>query len=146
SAIPAGSTITSVTLTMSRRQIDATSTDADFNINLHQVTAPFLETEANWNERMTGINWATPGGDVGALLGTITANPTTWVAPASENPFPNPATEKAVFDSSAAFVAAAQGALDNVGNQTLYLMLKLDAAGEASSTRVLFPFAYDVII
>src|SRR5690606_38143536 len=52
SAIPAGSTITSVTLTLTHRRADTgSSRSEDVQYELHQLTGNFVETEASWANR-----------------------------------------------------------------------------------------------
>lgn len=71
SAIPAGSTINSVTLTMTMRGEDSGSSVEDFfDFELHEITGTgaIVESEATWNDRAAGVPWTTPGGDFSATV------------------------------------------------------------------------------
>jgi hypothetical protein len=62
SSIPAGAVINSATLKM-----EATGIDGQIIIDVYEITEAWSEgagnsEAANWNERMTGTNWTTPGG------------------------------------------------------------------------------------
>jgi hypothetical protein len=146
SDIPAGSIINSVTVTVSPRHIDTNSTDADYVINVHEVpNHDYTESSVTWFNRYMGDDetaWTNPGGDYDStVLSSLTLNPLHWVDGAA-NPPTAPADDVTyVFASSSAFVAVAQDALDN--NHRLDMLLKLSSDGEASTTRVLFPFAGD---
>jgi len=65
SSIPVGATINSATL-----QLNATSNDGAFAINVYEVTQSWTEGigtgnsgTVNWDDRMTGTAWASSGGD-----------------------------------------------------------------------------------
>ncbi len=69
SSIPAGSTIISANLVMTKT---GGSNSTATNIGVHRVTNPWTENTgscsgrsrpANWNQRMTSTNWTTAGGD-----------------------------------------------------------------------------------
>lgn len=144
SAIPAGSTINSVTLTVSPRQNDATSVNQSFSVNLHRITNDVLaESTVSWYRRNVAdasTDWASPGGDFNAtLLSSISANPTTWANGLPAAPA-NASSITFVFASSTAFVATAQAALD--GNLPLTMLLVAPGA-EAQSGRAILTFASD---
>lgn len=74
SSIPAGATILSATLTLYQ---NTTSSTTD-NIEVRRLTNDWTEnsgsctgngsTTANWNQRMSGTNWTTAGGDMAAAV------------------------------------------------------------------------------
>jgi hypothetical protein len=135
SAIPAGSTIDSVTLTLFPRNngTAANTVDALFEIEVHQLIGSITEAGSTWaNRENTGpVAWTTPGGDFSAtVLSSLSANPRTLVTNASSY----------TFSSTSDFVTAAQGALD--GSGTLYMIL-LAPVMEAGSVVNRFDFASD---
>ncbi len=130
--IPAGSTITSITLDMI-----ADSSNLHFDqsaINLHQVqhaTELMVELESNFNlirvvapggTAPADVPWATAGGDysptaLASIAGFTSADPS-----GARN-----------FASSAGFVAAAQGALDN-GNPLELILVSPGTEAEGGIT------------
>lgn len=144
SAIPAGSVITSVTLTVTPRGPDANSQDQDYTVSLHELDGTIIEgtgtfddnptpTGPSWNSRDVNgpVAWTTAGGDFSAtVLSSIVDNPHTLVQ-----------DEKIVFPSSSDFVSAAQGALD--GSGTLYFLMKSSSEDTSSSDRAFFNFYSD---
>lgn len=125
SAIPAGSTINSVSLTLAQFA-DAGSGATPVQLDLLQLTRVFVETQVTWNIYSTGNNWTTPGGDFNpTILSSITA---------SAQP-----TASRVFGSSGSFVSVVQSAVN--APQPLELMLKLN--DESGLTRNLFFFGND---
>jgi hypothetical protein len=146
SSIPAGSTINSVTLTVSPRHNDANSLDQSFAINLYRLSNDnFLENTATWFRRDiadAGTAWTTPGGDYNStVLSSISVNAKRWAdgAPSA----PQPASSIAyVFASSAELVAAAQAALDGGGMLNM-IMASPDAEALATGNRVIYQMASD---
>lgn len=145
--IPVGSTINSITLNLYSVIVGQNiSNDADVPLELHLLTAPFVEGSGNqagnstlgatWNNANavaspgTSVPWSAAGGDfVATPLSTVLDNPST-------------VDHSLTFASTSAFVAAAQAALD--GNQDLSLILKLAPTAEANgSTRNAFFFVSD---
>lgn len=126
SAIPAGSTINSVTLTISPRHNDANSTDQAFAVNVYRLSSDaFTETSVTWWRRDVtdaGTLWTTPGGDYDStVLSSASINGKTWANGAALAPT-NPASDvQVVFGSTSAWVAAAQAALD--GGSALNMLL-----------------------
>jgi len=59
SAVPGTAIITSATLELSQK---AAGSGAG-NVEVHRVTAPWLEQEASWNNAAVGLPWANSGGD-----------------------------------------------------------------------------------
>lgn len=87
--LPAGATITSVTLTLNVQQISGSATTN--NYNLHELSTdwgegtsfgtgtggPASASDATWNSAMFGSTlWTTPGGDFGAAVATTSLTPT----------------------------------------------------------------------
>ncbi len=60
SPIPSNTLITCAALQL----YQTSAANSGQNINLYRLTAPWLETQATWNERQTGSPWTTPGGDI----------------------------------------------------------------------------------
>jgi endonuclease/exonuclease/phosphatase family metal-dependent hydrolase len=63
--IPAGSSVTSATLTLTVKE---GSSDASRSIGVYQVTTSWTEGEVSWNRRKTGTSWNSAGGDLGSKL------------------------------------------------------------------------------
>ena len=140
--LPAGSIITSITLTIKGERNDSgSSISEDVGFNLHELNSTFVEGVGNvngandtvggvtWNSSQSGTSW-TPGGDFNSLvLSSITANPEA----ADEVTY--------TFGTSDAFVAAAQAALD--GDGSLDLLLKLNDTDESEGGRRAFFYHSD---
>lgn len=129
SSIPAGSTITSITLRLTDRNNDTSSENASFQIDLHTLNASFAEgngdgsgsgvSGVSWTKRSDTLNWTTPGGDFSpTILSSISANPVTTTTGTNYT-----------FTSNTNFVAAAQSALN--GGSALNLLLKLNVENTA---------------
>lgn len=145
SAIPAGSTINSVTLTISPRHNDANSVDQAFAINVYRLASDdFAENTVSWYCRDfndSGTAWTTPGGDYDStVLSSMSINAKTW-ANGAANPPTNPAADvTVVFPSSSSWVAAAQAALDGGG---VLNMLLASPEIEGQSSRSVVQIASD---
>jgi len=61
STIPAGTTISKATLTLTLKSAGATSTRP---IGLYRVTKSFLQGSANWLDYRSGTSWSSQGGDL----------------------------------------------------------------------------------
>jgi len=103
--VPEGATVTSALLKLSVSRVDETDGDvSQIELYLADLPPEFDETTASWNRAgvvgETDVPWGFngPGNPTETLLGTI-ADPT-------------PETTEVIFESSAAFVAAAQAAVD----------------------------------
>ena len=127
-SIPAGSTIDSITLT-----VTAVSGNAVGTINLHQVTPNgsltnvISENQAKWinwqGTAPTATAWSNPGGDYGGILATTTVSSVV-----------DGATH--TFGTSSSFIAAAQAALDaNTPLQMLLIAPDSEAAGSTTLVR-----------
>ena len=136
SLIPAGSTINTVELTMTKRTVDSGASE-DHTITVHELVGAWVEDPTNTNSP-TWLNrdhdvptpWATPGGDFNAaVLSSYTGNPVA-----------DPIGSKYDFPTGAGFVSTAQSALD--GSGTMYLLLQ-SADSEADDDRGLFQFYSD---
>jgi hypothetical protein len=137
SDIPAGSTITSVSLTLTGERSDAGSADEAVTLELFRLTSGFEEgvsdvngnngdgSGVTWNRSSTGNAW-TPGGSFSTLLSSVSANPRSNAGVVS------------TFATSLDFVAAAQAALD--GGEDLSLLLRLGSTNESGTTRRAFFF------
>ena len=78
SAIPAGSTITSVRLTTTSYAVFISGTPLTEvgPLELREITgADFVESEVSWGNRSAGVSWTTPGGDTAKDMGTLTTRP-----------------------------------------------------------------------
>jgi hypothetical protein len=140
SAIPAGSTINSVTLTLyGRGAATAGASSTSYTIEIHELIGTSTETGVTWNNRFDAapagaggadVPWTTAGGDFSpTVLSSLSAAPSGVTLGSAY-----------LFSSSAAFVAAAQGALDGIG--TLYL-LGLAPVGEVATVETRFNFGSD---
>lgn len=110
SDIPAGSTISAVTLEITHYDIEVAST-----VYLHKNLRSWVESEATWNIYSTGNNWTTAGAqsdgnDISGTYGTATGALSTLTTAGDEV-----AGDKDTFATSSAFVTAAQSALDGDG-------------------------------
>lgn len=134
SAIPAGSTINSISLVMTTISSNAGSGTAATvgTINLHQLLPggsaanTVVETQVNWNSWATGQNWTTPGGDFGAALASI--NVTSF------------AVDTAFTFSSVSMTSLAQSLFD-AGSQLQFILISPTA--EASGATHLIRFGGD---
>jgi hypothetical protein len=75
-----GATVDDVELVLSIKERDTSSggsVDALTNIDLYTLTSDFVEAEADWSNRSSGVTWASPGGDFGSWLDNAQANPAT---------------------------------------------------------------------
>ncbi|WAC19954.1 DNRLRE domain-containing protein [Luteolibacter sp. SL250] len=130
SSIPSGSTIDSISLT-----VTAVSGNAVGTINLHQITPNgsltnvISENQAKWiNWETSGPTaWSNPGGDYGGILATTTVSSVV-----------DGATH--TFGSSSSFIAAAQAALN--ANAPLQMIL-IAPDSEASGSTTLIRFGSD---
>jgi|ERR1051326_2779533 hypothetical protein len=120
SALPAGATITSVSLTV--YQNSAGSGGTQTQVDLHTLTNDFNELQVTWNSRTASSLWATPGGDFSVpVLSSITpvgiVDGTAYTFPSSPN-----------------FITAANNALTSDG----FLRLMVKSAAEAPSSLMSF--------
>jgi len=139
SSIPSGSTINSITLTLTKRTKDNGSGTSNENhtITIHELVGTVDEnnvTGPTWTNRdaNASIAWASAGGDFN----------TTVLSSYTGNAYSDDIGIQYVFPSSANFIARAQNALD--GSGTLYMLL-LSADSEADNDRGLFQFFADDI-
>ena len=114
-SIPAGSTIDSITLTMTSNGNQSGNIAGVGTINLHEIIPNgvaannFSEAASDWDtwgNSGTGVPWNNPGGDFGSVLTTGTLS-----GPGADATKLDPG-ETATFSTSASFVAAAQAALN----------------------------------
>jgi hypothetical protein len=66
-SIPAGTVITSATLTLTVKSGLGTQ-GSTRPITVYRLTSSFQERQASWNNRATGVAWSTPGGDLAESL------------------------------------------------------------------------------
>jgi hypothetical protein len=129
SAIPSGQVITSVSLTLVVDSGDNSSNLASLGpIDLYEIAGlgdDFVETEVNWFTRRAAVPWATPGGDF---------NPTVLASVAAFDPTIGGAAQ--TWGTSAAFVAAAQAALD--ASAPLQLLLRSSSTEAGLTTGEVF--------
>lgn len=96
SQIPANATITSVSVTVTEtRENSLASTDYE----LHRILQTWVETEATWNSRASGLTWTSPGLAAGTDY-TSTASATITAAVGALGPH--------TFDSTSSLVADVQ--------------------------------------
>jgi endonuclease/exonuclease/phosphatase family metal-dependent hydrolase len=69
--IPAGTAVTSATLTLTVKQADKGLTR---HLAAYQVTNSWTETETTWNVRRTSEKWGSAGGDIATKLSTQTVS------------------------------------------------------------------------
>jgi hypothetical protein len=128
-AIPSDHVITSVSLTLVVDSGDNSSSLASLGaIDLHEIAGlgdNFVETEVTWFARRTAVPWADPGGDF---------NPTVLSSVAAFDPTIAGAVR--TWATSAAFVAAAQAALD--AGAPLQLLLRSPSTEAGLTTGEVF--------
>jgi len=71
--IPKGTHVSSAQLQLT---VHAGGADTSRRLGAFWVESSFLEGQATWNERKTGIRWAAPGGDFGEQAATTTVTST----------------------------------------------------------------------
>jgi MYXO-CTERM domain-containing protein len=112
SSLPAGATITGVTLTMTVNNTGSGTVSGLGTIEVHEVVPNgvasnnMVENQVTYASWKTGSAWTTAGGDFSAT----TLSSAGVVDSDGQNDFDN--GEKATFTSTAAFVTAAQNAFD----------------------------------
>ncbi|WP_370377020.1 DNRLRE domain-containing protein [Catenulispora sp. GAS73] len=68
-AVPSGSTVLDAHLKLWQETTTTNTSGAVYE--LHPLTKPFTGTQATWNSAATGTAWTAPGGDIGAVDGTL---------------------------------------------------------------------------
>jgi len=124
SSIPTGAVITSVTLTLTGTQGEA-STSTSSTVDLEQVTTTDNPSQTTWDKASSSTNWTTAGGDFSTLLSSATGDPATFTAGSTM-----------VFASTTAFVDEVQTAVDD--GTALQLLAKFDV--ESNAAKNLFSF------
>ncbi len=109
STIPAGSSVTSATLTLVVKTASAATTR---RIAAYQVTQSWTETETTWNQRRSGENWTTAGGDLGTQIAVQSVS--------------NVAGTRVSFNVTALVKSAVSGALGS-SRYTRIALIDLDA-------------------
>lgn len=131
SAIPAGSQITAVSLLMTVNNTGSGSPAGLGTIEVHEVVPNntavnnMVENQVSWAAWQTGSNWTTPGGDFGPTLTSGSVVDTGTIGTFTNG-------EQASFASTAAFVTAAQNAL-NAGLPLELILLSPTAEAAAGS-------------
>jgi hypothetical protein len=74
SSIPAGSTVTSATLTLFQGA-SFFSASQSVPTSVYRVTRPWSEAQTTWNVALGGTPWTTPGGDYVGTTGQQNVNP-----------------------------------------------------------------------
>jgi endonuclease/exonuclease/phosphatase family metal-dependent hydrolase len=109
STIPAGSAVTSATLTM---VVKSASPAPSRRIAVYQVTQSWTETETTWNVRRSSESWTTKGGDYGTQIAV--------------QPVSNVAGSRVTFDVTPLVRSAVSGALGS-SRYTRIALVDLDA-------------------
>jgi hypothetical protein len=122
-AVPAGSTIDSASLTLT---VHLGGADASRMVGVFDVTRPFVPSQATWDVADASTPWATPGGDLGrewtranvpnAALATVTFDVTALVQAASSASAPRHA-RVALVDVDA-LAAARDGYREYYGSES----------------------------
>ncbi len=116
SSVPSGTVITSATLTLTLRSGLGTS-GAARTVQVRRLAASFVETQATWLQRQSGVAWATPGGE---LAETITTTEVTNVAGA-----------KMTFNVTSVVQQAVNGSFDR---QVRLALIDIDGGGDAKES------------
>jgi hypothetical protein len=116
SSVPSGTVITSATLTLTLKSGLGT-TGAKRTVAVRRLASPFVEGEATWRDRQTGVPWATPGGDV---METITTSEVT-----------NVTGSKITFNVTALVQRAVNG---EFARQVLIALIDTDGGGDAKES------------
>jgi hypothetical protein len=98
SSIPAGSQITSAVLTLTIKSGLGTA-GSTRPVTVYRLAAPFIEQQATWLSRQTGVTWQTAGGDLAEGYTTV--------------PVTNVAGAKVDFDLTALVQQTLNGAFDS---------------------------------
>jgi hypothetical protein len=120
SSIPAGSTLDSITLTLTVNNTGNGTISGLGAIEIHEIIPNgvaannMVENQVSFSLWKTGSSWTTAGGDFGGVLASAVV-----IDGDADNSFDN--GEKATFASSAAWLVAAQSAFDT--GQPLELIL-----------------------
>jgi endonuclease/exonuclease/phosphatase family metal-dependent hydrolase len=107
--IPAGSNVTSATMTLTVKNADAGQTR---HVAAYQVTNSWTETETTWKLRRVGQSWGTAGGDLGTKLSTASV--------------PDTAGSKVSFDVTSLVKEAVSGKLGS-SRYTRVMLIDMDA-------------------
>jgi endonuclease/exonuclease/phosphatase family metal-dependent hydrolase len=113
--VPTGATVSSAVLTLTVRS-GLGSAGSTRPVRAYLVSSGFLEEDATWNTRMNGSPWATPGGDLGVLVGTVNV--------------PNQAGARVVFDLTGVVRQVVNG---DFGSRWTRLVL-MDVGGDAKES------------
>ena len=111
--IPAGSVVTSALMTLTLKRGSGGSSR---RIGAYQVTTSWNETQMTWNRRRATVEWMTPGGDLGSLIGTQAVGKT--------------AGTKVTYDVTALVKQAVAGKL-GTSRYTRLALVDLDAANDS---------------
>jgi endonuclease/exonuclease/phosphatase family metal-dependent hydrolase len=112
--IPKGSVVSSALMTVT---VKTGSADATRTIGAFQTSLSWTETEVTWNQRRSGENWPTPGGDYGSKLDDAVVG--------------NTAGTKVTFDVTALVKAAVAGEL---GSSRFTRIALMDLDGSTSDS------------
>jgi hypothetical protein len=116
SAVPSGTVVTSAILTLTLKSGLGTA-GALRTVAVRRRAASFVETQASWRDRQTGVAWATPGGE---LAETITSSEVT-----------NVAGSKIAFNVTPLVQRAVNG---EFGRQVLVALVDTDGGGDAKDS------------
>lgn len=67
--LPAGSYVHLAHLHMNYYYKTLASPMTEVQVDVHKLSGTWVEAEATWNSKSTGVTWTTPGGDYGAPVG-----------------------------------------------------------------------------
>jgi len=119
--IPEGATVSSAVLTVTVRS-GLGAAGSTRPVRAYLVSSGFLEEDATWNTRMNGSPWATPGGDLGVLIGTVNV--------------PNQAGARVAFDLTGVVRQVASGSF---GSRWTRVILMDVGADSKDSYREYYP-------
>ena len=116
SSVPSGTVVTSATLTLTLKSGLGTA-GAARTVAVRRLGASFVESQATWLNRQSGVAWGTPGGDLGE---TITSSEVT-----------NVTGSKITFNLTSLVQRAVNG---EFGRQVHVVLIDTDGGGDAKES------------
>ena len=110
SSVPQGSQVTSAVLSLAVRS-GLGGAGATTPVTVYRLASSFVESQATWVNRQTGVAWATPGGDLAEAYGTVNVH--------------NVANARVDFDVT----AIVQRAVNGTGGSRQALLALIDVTG-----------------
>ena len=117
SSVPQGSQVSSAVLSLWVRS-GLGGAGATTPVTVYRLTSSFVESQATWLSRQTGVAWATPGGDLAEAYGTVNVH--------------NVANARVDFDVTAIVQRAVNG--DGGSRQALLALIDVTGGGDGKNS------------